>query len=152
MTQHPVRLSSVEPTTVPRTERVGVQQARKKAACVSSASTAAAISAFVMTAAHQSDAVVEKAGTCQEMTHRLPHRQAQRPEPRAGHQDGGLPLTPCSDHCLIQGLRWIESDTPLRTEDELFKDIKNQLGFPRRAEPETKPRFDSIPHARNRQP
>ncbi len=44
----------------------------------------------------------------------------------------GLPITEYTDHTLAQLIRWIESDTLLRTEDELFEVFVNELGFLRR--------------------
>jgi hypothetical protein len=64
----------------------------------------------------------------------------------------GMPITNYSNHQLIQLIRWIESDTLLRTEDELFEDFKNELGFQRRGT-RIKAAFDrALPHARNGQP
>ena len=50
-----------------------------------------------------------------------------------------MPITNYSDQQLIQLIRWIESDTLLRTEDELYEDFKDELGF-HAAEPESKQR------------
>jgi very-short-patch-repair endonuclease len=63
----------------------------------------------------------------------------------------GMPITNYSDHQLIQLIRWLESDTLLRTEDELLDDFMNELGFQRRGT-RIKAAFDrALPHARNGQ-
>jgi very-short-patch-repair endonuclease len=44
----------------------------------------------------------------------------------------GMPITEYSDKTLIDLVRWIESDTLLRTEDEVFDEFVLALGFRRR--------------------
>ena len=44
----------------------------------------------------------------------------------------GLPITAYSDRQLVAMIRWIESDTLLRTEDQLFEEFMKELGFRRR--------------------
>jgi very-short-patch-repair endonuclease len=44
----------------------------------------------------------------------------------------GLPITEYTDRELAQLIRWIESDTLLRTEEELYEQFLTELGFQRR--------------------
>ncbi|GAA3571450.1 hypothetical protein GCM10022197_29920 [Microlunatus spumicola] len=44
----------------------------------------------------------------------------------------GMPITEYSDRTLVDLIRWIESDTLLRTEDDLFDQFVLALGFKRR--------------------
>jgi very-short-patch-repair endonuclease len=44
----------------------------------------------------------------------------------------GLPITAYTTGDLVAIIRWIESDTLLRTEDQLFEDFMSELGFQRR--------------------
>ena len=44
----------------------------------------------------------------------------------------GMPITEYSDRTLIDLICWIESDTLLRTEDEVFEQFVQELGFKRR--------------------
>ncbi len=43
-----------------------------------------------------------------------------------------MPITEYSDRTLVDLIRWIESDTLLRTEDDLFEQFVLALGFKRR--------------------
>ena len=54
-------------------------------------------------------------------------KRARRPSIRAGH-----PITEyrCSE--LVDLIGWIQSDTLLRTEDQLFDEFMRELGFQRR--------------------
>jgi very-short-patch-repair endonuclease len=61
----------------------------------------------------------------------------------------GLPITEYSEQLLVQLIRWIESDTLLRTEDALYEDFMTELGFQRRGA-RIKAAFDSaLPLARH---
>jgi very-short-patch-repair endonuclease len=63
----------------------------------------------------------------------------------------GLPITEYSEPQLVQLIRWIESDTLLRTEDALYEDFMTELGFQRRGA-RIKAAFDSaLPLARHGQ-
>ncbi|MDT5225651.1 MAG: hypothetical protein QOG19_3058, partial [Mycobacterium sp.] len=44
----------------------------------------------------------------------------------------GMPITAYSLPQLVAVIRWIESDTLLRTEDQLFETFMDELGFRRR--------------------
>jgi hypothetical protein len=44
----------------------------------------------------------------------------------------GLPITGYRHADLVALIRWIESDTLLRTEDEVLEDVMRELGFSRR--------------------
>lgn len=44
----------------------------------------------------------------------------------------GLPITSYSHQELVWLIRWIESDTLLRTEDDLLEEVMEELGFRRR--------------------
>ncbi len=58
-------------------------------------------------------------------------RTATRMAPRPS-VPAGLPITSYTEAELDDILRWIESDTLLRTEDELFEAFMRELGFQRR--------------------
>ncbi len=56
-----------------------------------------------------------------------PARQGPRPDvPR------GLPITQYDHRQLVALARWIQSDTLLRTEDQLIGEMMDELGFKRR--------------------
>jgi hypothetical protein len=44
----------------------------------------------------------------------------------------GLPITNYTHQQLVRLIRWIESDTLLRTEEQLLEQVMNELGFQRR--------------------
>jgi very-short-patch-repair endonuclease/DNA polymerase III delta prime subunit len=55
------------------------------------------------------------------------HHRGPRPYVRPG-----LPITAYTSGELVAIIRWIESDTLLRTEDQLFEEFMSELGFQRR--------------------
>lgn len=60
----------------------------------------------------------------------LPSSPARKlPRPRVA---AGLSITSYSEAQLAAMLRWIESDTLLRTEDQLYDEFRTELGFLRR--------------------
>ena len=52
-----------------------------------------------------------------------------RPKPQLPH---GQPIANYTHQDLVRLIRWIESDTLLRTEEELLEEVMNELGFQRR--------------------
>ena len=61
-----------------------------------------------------------------------PTEPPKRKGPRPNHYGEGAPIDRYSDSELVQWVRWIESDTLLRTNDEVLAALIDELGYRRR--------------------
>ena len=57
---------------------------------------------------------------------------AGRPRPERPPVQPGLPISGYRHADLVALIRWIESDTLLRTEDEVLEEVMRELGFTRK--------------------
>jgi very-short-patch-repair endonuclease len=86
-----------------------------------------ALAAGAVEGGRAAPAVEEWVGEVEPLPPTVAPRQGARPQTFAG-----MSITEYPDSRLIELIRWIESDTLLRTEDELFDAFVRELGFKRR--------------------